>query len=213
MTGNADGIVSNPVLWTPSDPDSTQCVKFRNFISERYSLRLENYEQLHQWSITKRADFWLSVWEYEQVIGQLASDDKDDHSWIVDESARPKDNPSWFRGTKVNWTENQLRHVKGHEEEISIIQTSEKTDTWFPPCRRYTWAELQKAVKACQEGMKSHGIVKGDRVAWYGGNCFESVVVLLAVVSLGGIFSSAAADFGVDGVIERLEQVCGFVLF
>lgn len=32
-------------------------------------------------------------------------------------------------------------------------------------------------------------------------------MTLLACSSLGGIFSSAAADFGVDGVLERLTQI------
>jgi acetoacetyl-CoA synthetase len=33
------------------------------------------------------------------------------------------------------------------------------------------------------------------------------VVTLLAASSIGAIFSSAAADFGVDGVLERLLQI------
>jgi acetoacetyl-CoA synthetase len=50
-------------------------------------------------------------------------------------------------------------------------------------------------------------VQKGHRVAYWGGNRLEAAVTLLAATSLGAIFSSAAADFGVDGVIERLEQV------
>lgn len=41
----------------------------------------------------------------------------------------------------------------------------------------------------------------------------EAVVVLLACSSLGAIFSSAAADFGVDGVHERLSQIRPKLLF
>lgn len=38
-------------------------------------------------------------------------------------------------------------------------------------------------------------------------------MVLLATSSLGGIFSSAAADFGMDGVHERLSQIRPKLLF
>jgi acetoacetyl-CoA synthetase len=61
--------------------------------------------------------------------------------------------------------------------------------------------------------MRDSGLKKGDRVAYWGGNTLEAVVVLLATSSLGGIFSSAAADFGTDGVIERMTQIRPKLLF
>lgn len=41
----------------------------------------------------------------------------------------------------------------------------------------------------------------------------EAAIVLLASSSVGAIFSSAAADFGVDGVHERLTQIQPKLLF
>jgi acetoacetyl-CoA synthetase len=42
--------------------------------------------------------------------------------------------------------------------------------------------------------------------AYYGPTSASSVVLLLAATSLGAIWSSAAADFGPVGVLERFEQ-------
>ena len=190
-------------LWTPSQPDSTQTARFREAVNNKYGLALKTYEDLHTWSIDHRADFWDSVWDFEEVIGTKGS------GRVVDESARPRDNPVWFEGAELNWAENQLRHAKTHPDDIAIIQTSEPCEVYSPAPKRVTQRELVQLVGAAQRAMEGAGLGKGDRVAWYGGNCLEAVVVLLAAASLGAVFSSAAADFGVDGVVERLEQVSG----
>lgn len=41
---------------------------------------------------------------------------------VVDESAKPADNPAWFEDAQLNWAENQLRHAKTRPEAIALIQ-------------------------------------------------------------------------------------------
>lgn len=125
----------------------------------------------------------------------------------MDESATPRDNPTWFPNAKLNWAENQLKHAAEYPDDIAIIDTTEHMEGWTPQPRRVTQRELLDLVGRAQQGMIAAGIKKGHRIAYWGGNRLESVVTLLATSSLGAIFSSAAADFGVDGVIERLEQI------
>ena len=55
--------------------------------------------------------------------------------------------------------------------------------------------------------MKRKGVKKGDRVCAYMPNCSETVITMLATSALGAIFSSCSSDFGVDGVIDRFEQI------
>ncbi len=43
----------------------------------------------------------------------------------------------------------------------------------------------------------------GDRVCAIAANSAESVIAMLAVTSLGGVFSSCSPDFGVQGILER----------
>ena len=188
-------------LWTPSSPEHSQTVIFRNHINSKYHLSLSTYEDLWKWSCTHRATFWSEVWDWEKVIGTKGA------APFVDETLPPSANPDWFPHASLNWAENQLRHVHTHPDDIAIIQTSEHCAGWEPPARKITQKELYELVGKTQRSMKAARVGKGDRVAFWGGNCAEAVVVLLAASSLGAIFSSAAADFGVDGVVERLEQV------
>jgi acetoacetyl-CoA synthetase len=194
-------IMTDTPLWSPEDSSATQTEKFREHINHKYSLSLQTYEDLWHWTCHKRANFWSEVWEWEKVIGMKGSEP------FVDETVPPSSNPTWFPDAKLNWAENQLRHAELHAEDIAIIQTSEPCSGWEPPIVRVSQRELKAMVGEVQRGMKAAGVVKGDRIAFWGGNCLEAVVVLLATSSLGGIFSSAAADFGLDGVKERLEQV------
>ena len=51
------------ILWQPS-PERirhTRMDPFRRFINDRYSVQLDDYPALHQWSIDQRADFWQAI--------------------------------------------------------------------------------------------------------------------------------------------------------
>ena len=189
-------------LWTPSDVAATQTNIFREHINKKYALNLKTYEDLHTWSIDHRSDFWSSLFAYENIISTSKPS-----SPIVDEGATPRDNPPWFSGLQLNWAENQLRHAISDPGMISLIQTAEPCDAWTAEPVSVTGGKLREMVGSLERAMRKAGLGKGDRVAWYGGTCVEAVVVLLACTAVGGIFSSAAADFGVDGVVERLQQV------
>ena len=195
------------LLWSPPAGSHPQCDLFRDHISSKYSLKLDAYEDLWRWSNNNRGDFWSEVWDWHEVVGTKGE------APYVDESQPPSANPEWFEGASLNWAENQLRHASGHPDDIAVIQISEPCAGWEPPTIRVTQKELVRLVGKVQRSLRRAGVGKGDRVGWWGANCLEAVVVLLATTSLGGIFSSAAADFGVDGVAERLQLIRPKVLF
>ncbi|WWD02431.1 acetoacetate-CoA ligase [Kwoniella europaea PYCC6329] len=194
------------LLWTPSDPSQTQTAHFREHINSTYSLSLQTYQDLYEWSISHRGDFWSSLWDFENVVGS-----KGKH--VIDEGASPEDNPSWFEESVSNWAENQLRHSHSHPNDIAIIQLSESTSTHTAPEKKITQLELYNLVGRAQRSLIRGGIQKGDRIGYWGGNVLEAVVLVLASSSIGAIFSSAASDFGVDGVKERLDQIQPKLLF
>ena len=53
-------IVSNPVLWSPSDEriKSSQMYKFIKIINKKNNINIQNFTDLHTWSIENKADFW-----------------------------------------------------------------------------------------------------------------------------------------------------------
>jgi long-chain acyl-CoA synthetase len=53
--------------------------------------------------------------------------------------------------------------------------------------RRITYAELDAIVEAIASGLSAHGIVAGDRVALFLGNCWEFLATVLACNRLGAI--------------------------
>ncbi|WWC93632.1 acetoacetate-CoA ligase [Kwoniella sp. B9012] len=194
------------LLWTPSDPSQTQTSHFREHINSTYSLSLQTYQDLYEWSISHRGDFWSSLWDFENIVGS-----KGKH--VVDEGASPEDNPLWFEESASNWAENQLRHSDSHPNDIAIIQLSESTSTYTPPEKKITQIELYDLVGRTQRSLIREGVQKGDRIGYWGGNVLEAVILVLASSSVGAIFSSAASDFGVDGVKERLDQIKPKLLF
>ncbi|RXK34998.1 acetoacetate-CoA ligase [Tremella mesenterica] len=190
-----------PPLWSPPSELGCQTTLFRRHINQTYNLSLDTYEDLWRWSCHNRSDFWSQVWDHHSVIGHKGS------APYVDESLPPSANPLWFEQAHLNWAENQLRHASTHPQDIAIIQLSEPCPGWDPPEVRLSQAHLLDLVGRCQRSLRRSGVGKGDRVAWWGANCIEAVVLLLATSSIGAIFSSAAADFGTAGLSERLNQI------
>ena len=195
------------LLWTPSSASTSQTSIFLHHINSAYSLSLNTYQDLHAWSCAHRSDFWSEVWDFHSVIGTKGSGP------YVDESLPPSANPPWFPRASLNWAENQLRNAKTHPDDIAIIEISETCEAYTAEPKCVSQRELYELVARAQGGLRKAGVQRGDRVAFWGGNCLEAAVVLLATSACGAIFSSAASDFGVDGVKERLLQIKPKVLF
>ena len=70
-----------------------------------------------------------------------------------------------------------------------------------------TYAELARQVAAVRAGLVRLGVTRGDRVVAYMPNIPETVVALLAIASLGAIWSSCSPDFGTHAVVDRFGQL------
>lgn len=73
--------------------------------------------------------------------------------------------------------------------------------------RDVSWGQLRREVAILASAMKGHGVKKGDRVVVVASNSVDTLKVLLAVTTLGGMFSSSSTDMGVQGVLQRASQV------
>lgn len=76
--------------------------RFARRVNAKFGLSLASYEQLYEWSTIHIDNFWGLVWDETDVIGF-----KGEH--VVDNSALPPDNPSWFKDARMNWAQNMLR--------------------------------------------------------------------------------------------------------
>ena len=187
-------IIINPVLWSPSDErlKSSQMYKFIKFINEKNNVNIQNFTDLHTWSIEDKANFWSAIWDFFCVIGS--------------KGMKPYINPinkmpgsKFFPNGKVNYAENML---SGDALGPAIVFKSEDKIR-----KEVSWKELKAQVAALANFLKIQGVTKGDRVAGYMPNMPETVIIMLATSAIGAIFSSASPDFGVEGVLDRFGQI------
>ncbi len=187
-------IISNPVLWSPSDEriKSSRMYKFIKIINQKHNINIKNFTDLHNWSIKNKIDFWSIIWDFFDVIGS-----KGTKPYIEPINKMP--GSKFFPNGKVNYAENMLA---GDISGPAIVFKSENKIR-----KEVSWKELKAQVAALANFLKTLGVTKGDRVAAYMPNMPETVIMMLASSSLGAIFSSASPDFGVDGVLDRFGQI------
>ncbi|KAH9899837.1 acetoacyl-CoA synthetase [Cubamyces lactineus] len=186
-------------LYAPSSPETSHVVRFMSRINADYGLSLNTYHDLYNWSTQNIDLFWSTVWDDTAIVGHKGSH-------VVDTSASPPENPPWFTEARVNYAENMLRERS--PDKTALVQAIEPEPNHpNPDFRRVSYAELYALVSDLVSGFLAHGLKPGDRIASYSSNCIENVAACLACAAIGCIWVSAAADFGAEGVFERLEQV------
>jgi acetoacetyl-CoA synthetase len=180
-------------LWTPSPQRvaSSELTHFRELINRRFGLNLRDYRSLHAWSVDHRAEFWNLIWDYCGVIGEKGE------RRLIDGDRMP--GARFFPDARLNFAENLLRRRDGAT--AIIFRGEDKAE------RKLTFAELEALVSRLQQALAAAGVGRGDRVAAMLPNVPEAVALMLAVTSLGAIFSSCSPDFGERGVLDRFGQI------
>lgn len=181
-------------LWTPSEQqiEHTQMYQFMQNVSQQHNLKLDNYADLHAWSVEQPDVFWQTIWDDNEVISHSAPT----ATWTPSADVKQVE---WFPGSTLNFAENMLRY---RDDRDAILFYNEKKQR-----RSYTYAELYTAVAQFAAGLKQAGIKQGDIVAGFMPNIPETTIAMLATTSLGAIWTSCSPDFGQQGVLDRFAQV------
>lgn len=93
---------------------------------------------------------------------------------------------------------------------LAFIEPKSKSDADIDACmtRSLTFEELYQQVRLAAHTLRTkYGIQVGDRVATFSPSNAEAVILCLAALSLGAVWSSCPAEFGVTATLERLEQI------
>ncbi|MCO5070836.1 MAG: acetoacetate--CoA ligase [Rhizobiaceae bacterium] len=186
-------------LWnpTPQRIAGTNLVAFMERASKDTGKKIADYAALHRWSVEDRAAFWSLIWDEYQVVGERGEN--------VLEDGHLMPGARFFPEAKLNFAENLLRGT-GSGEAI-VFRGEDKAD------RRLTWDELRALVSRLQQALRAQGVKPGDRVAAMLPNMPEAVAAMLAVTSIGAVWSSCSPDFGEQGVVDRFGQIEPTVLF
>lgn len=197
--GDAEG----DLMWKPHNVEHHQITKLRKLINIKYGEQLEDYQQLHAWSIQNYSHFWEEVWDFTGVLSSAQAAHAVDTSLYIDQI------PEWFPGARLNYAENLLRY--SDDDGIALYCATErkgadKVDT-------VTFGQLKYRVRQVAATLRRMGVKPGDRVAGYIPNCAEAIIAMAATASIGGIWSSTSPDFGVSGVLDRFSQIQPKVVF
>ncbi len=187
-------------LWKPSAERiaNANLTRFMKYLNDQQGQSFANYDELYQWSITERANFWESVWDFGGIIASKPYDNV-----LVDGDKMP--GSKWFTGARLNFAENLLRY---RDEQTAMVFKGEQQEAV-----RITYAELYDQVARLAKSLRDMGVTVGDRVSGFVPNMMETVIAMLATTSIGAIWSSCSPDFGIKGVLDRFGQIEPKVVF
>ncbi len=187
-------MTENPIIWQPDTQRLKKTAMYR-FMKER---SFDSYDDLYQWSIDQMAEFWQALCDFCDVRFSKPAD-----KVLI----QPGDmtTAKWFSGSELSFAEHLLRHSGDRAAIVFRGENGTRSELSFD--------ELRQAVAGIAQGLRSTGVVKGDRVAGYLPNCPEAIIAMLATTSIGAVWSSCSPDFGINGVVDRFGQIKPKVLF
>lgn len=155
----------------------------------------EEYEAKYALSVADPAAFWGEIAEEFQWIKKWDSV----LEWNFDE---PK--IEWFKGAKLNITENALdRHLAKRGNKLALIWEPNDPKQRFI---RYTYKELHDLVCQFANALKAKGIQKGDRVCIYMPMIPELTIAVLACARIGAVHSVVFAGFSATALSDRVND-------
>lgn len=156
---------------------------------------LDEYQKAYDKSVADPEGFWAekaSGFNWKKKWDKVLE-------WNFDE---PK--VEWFKGAKLNITENCLdRHLATRGDQVAFI--------WEPndpkeANKSLTYKELHAEVCRFANVLKKNGVQKGDRVCLYMPMIPELAIAVLACARLGAVHSVVFAGFSASALSDRIND-------
>jgi acetoacetyl-CoA synthetase len=191
-------------IWCPSAARvaDTNLTRFMDRLNTRKGLRLRDYGDLYTWSIERPVEFWRELAGFADVRVDWGTGPA-----IANVSGEPSaqmPGARFFHDARLNFAENLLRF---DDAQPALVFRNERGTRSV-----LSYKELRATVARIADGLRSAGVVAGDRVAAFMPNLPETMIGMLATASLGATWSSCSPDFGVHGVVDRFGQIAPKVL-
>ena len=180
-------------LWAPSDETiaTANITRYISWLTAR-GIEVSDYDELWRWSVDHIEDFWESLWDYFELSYSK--------KWSVVLRERKMPGAEWFPGVRLNYAENIF--ARRDDSKPMLLYKEENTEL-----QEISWAEIEEQTRRLAATLKKLGVEEGDRVVAYLPNIPEAIVALLAVSSIGAIWSSCPPDFGKSSVLDRFSQI------
>lgn len=182
------------LLWTPSPERIARAriTEFRQWLQKERGLAFPDYEALWRWSTDDVEAFWQACWDFFGIEASTPA------RGVLSTHAMP--GARWFPGAHLNYARHMLRHERPGV--TAVLHLNERQ-----PLQELSWEALGGTVRIVATQLRRMGVKKGDRVCAYVVNVPEALIAMLAVTSLGAIWSSVGPDFGTPGVLDRFSQL------
>lgn len=181
-------------VWTP---DSTTLYRTHLYILMQ-ELKLRSYDQLYEWSISHRDEFW------GKMISLLGIRFQTPLKSIRDKKS-PLHAPTWFPDMKMNIAENCFL-ADSRSTAILFARENGKIESW-------TYGMLHANSCRVANGLVAMGVKPGDAVAIDMTMTAESVAIYLGIVLAGCAAVSIADSFAADEIKTRLRISNAKVVF
>lgn len=162
----------------------------------------EDYQEKYQHSVEDPEGFWAEIAQnfYWRKPWKKTLE------WNF-ETAETK----WFKGGKMNITENALdRHLATRGDQPAIVfEPNDPSDE----ATTLTYKVLHERVCTFANVLKKHGVQKGDRICIYMPMIPELAIAVLACARIGAIHSVVFGGFSAQSIADRINDAqCNLVI-
>ena len=165
-------------------------------MSNYHIKHLEEYFQVYRKSVNQPEAFW------EEIAQENFMWRKKWNAVLDWDFSKPS--VQWFRGAKLNITENCIdRHLLTRGDQTAILFEPNNPNE---PAEPISYKQLSVRVNKFANVLKSKGIQKGDRVCIYLPMIPELSVALLACARIGAIHSVVFAGFSATALATRIND-------
>jgi acetoacetyl-CoA synthetase len=186
-------------IWRPSNQrvKKANMTSFCEYLQKSQLGKFDDYDALWDWSVTNIENFWSVFWDYAKIKGTKGDVILTPYKEIM--------NAKFFPNGEINYAENVLNSPNNGPAIIFHDEGGIRTE--------WSWKELHNSVSLLQQSLRKSGVQKGDRVAGIVPNSPYTIVALLAVASIGAVWSSCSPDFGLNAALDRISQIEPKILF
>jgi acetoacetyl-CoA synthetase len=192
------------ILWKPQHIEQTQLHHFIEHIKR--SPQISDWPSLYRWSVDHTDQFWREFLDFAELIYEGDAEP-------AIQPARKFQDTRFFPSLRINMAENLMRHImndcregRGHTTRMLFYREDGLR-------RELSSAQIAVTVRRLQLALKAAGVQPGDRIAAYLPNIPETMLIMIAALSLGAVFSSSAPDFAARAVLDRFQQIRPTLLF
>jgi acetyl-CoA synthetase len=176
-----------PPVWVP-DADRLEESNLVAFMTE---LGIDDYSELHRWSVENRAEFW------QRAIERLGIEFTHRPDRILDLCDGPTQ-PRWLPTAELNIVSSCFQPS---DCTIAVAIGREGSDT----LETVTYGELEALVNRVANGLVAQGFSPGDAIALYMPMNLECVAAYLGIIRAGCVAVSIADSFAPREIRRRLE--------